>query len=144
MRHLDDPRELVGRIGAAGLDVGPGTGASPHPRHAELWDGAEWHDVCLGDAETGVSDARLLQDRVIAPLLGIQDPARDERLCCLPAMGDARELEEAVGAGAVGMRLAPARMDDILAMAASGTLMPPKTTWFEPKPLPGLFAHVLP
>lgn len=144
VRQVDDPRGLVGLIGAAGLDVRPGTGASPRPRHVELWDGAEWHDVCLGDAETRVSDARLLQDRVIAPMLGIHDPTRDKRLLCLPAMGDAHELEEAVGAGAVGMRLAPARMDDIFAMAASGALMPPKTTWFEPKPLPGLFAHVLP
>jgi uncharacterized protein (DUF1015 family) len=90
-------------------------------------------------------DVSLLQDNLIEPILGIVDPRRDERI---DFVGGIRGLEAlsgrvATGEMAVAFSLYPTRMDDLMAVADAGEIMPPKSTWFEPKLADGLVSHVL-
>ncbi len=132
---------LAEKFLALGLSAAPSTGDAPAPRHAKLWDGRAWHDIALGDAPQLTSDSRLLQDKVLAPALGINDPTTDPRLSCLPACEDPRQLEQAATVDdAVALRLSPAKLQLVWDMANQAQLMPPKTTWFTPKPLLGIVA----
>ncbi len=90
-------------------------------------------------------DVSLLQDNLIAPILGIQDPRRDERIDFVGGIRGLAGLQERVDreANGVGFALYPTRMEDLMAVADSGEVMPPKSTWFEPKLADGLVSHVL-
>lgn len=89
-------------------------------------------------------DVSILQDQVIAPILGIDDPRRDKRIDFIGGIRGLGELERRVN---TDMKLAfsmyPTTMDDLFDIADSGAIMPPKSTWFEPKLLSGLFIHRL-
>ncbi len=138
---VTDRADLVEKLASHGLSVAPSTGDAPAPRHAKLWDGRAWHDIALGDAQRLTSDSRLLQDKVLAPALSINDPTTEPRLSCLPACEDPRQLEQAATVDdAVALRLSPAKLQLVWDMANQAQLMPPKTTWFTPKPLPGIVA----
>lgn len=90
-------------------------------------------------------DATLLQERVLRPILGIDDPRTDPRIEFIGGVRNAayvRELVEA-GAYATGIMLPSATMDQLMAVADAGRTMPPKSTWFEPKMRSGLLVHAL-
>ncbi len=131
---------LAEKILRTGLEVTPSNGAAPGARHAKLWDGTAWHDIDLGHAPQLTSDSRLLQDKIFSPVLGICDPTTDQCIVCLPACADPRELEAQAKNGKVVFRLCPQDLETVYQMASKAQLMPPKTTWFEPKPLPGIVA----
>ena len=88
-------------------------------------------------------DVALLQDRILSPLLGIGDPRTDSRIGFVGGSRGTEELEQRVAAGtaAVAFSLHPTSMDELLRVADAGEIMPPKSTWFEPKLRSGLFAH---
>lgn len=90
-------------------------------------------------------DVSLLQDHVIAPILGIDDPRRDKRIDFVGGIRGLAELERRVDSGemALAFALHPTRMDDLMAVADAGRVMPPKSTWFEPKLADGMASHVL-
>jgi uncharacterized protein (DUF1015 family) len=90
-------------------------------------------------------DVSLLQDRLLAPLLGIGDPRTDARIDFVGGIRGLLELEHRVrsGAAALAFSLHPTRMEQLMAVADAGKLMPPKSTWFEPKLADGLLTHVL-
>jgi uncharacterized protein (DUF1015 family) len=89
-------------------------------------------------------DVSLLQDRLLAPILGIGDPRTDPRIDFVGGIRGLKELEQRVqsGAAAVAFSLHPTRMEQLMAVADAGKLMPPKSTWFEPKLADGLLTHV--
>lgn len=90
-------------------------------------------------------DVSLLQNNLIAPVLGIADPRRDKRIDFVGGIRGLPELEKRVGSGemAAAFALFPTRMEDLMAVADAGEVMPPKSTWFEPKLADGLVSHVL-
>jgi uncharacterized protein (DUF1015 family) len=90
-------------------------------------------------------DVSLLQDNLIAPILGIADPRRDKRIDFVGGIRGVAELEARVNSGemALAFSLHPTRMDQLMAVADAGQVMPPKSTWFEPKLADGLVSHVL-
>jgi uncharacterized protein (DUF1015 family) len=90
-------------------------------------------------------DVSLLQDRLLAPLLGIGDPRTDTRIGFVGGVRGLDELERRVASGdaAAAFALHPTRMEQLMAVADAGRLMPPKSTWFEPKLADGLLSHVL-
>jgi uncharacterized protein (DUF1015 family) len=90
-------------------------------------------------------DVSLLADRVLAPLLGIYDPRRDQRIDFVGGIRGLGELERRVDSGdmQVAFSMYPTRMEDLMAVADAGEVMPPKSTWFEPKLADGLVSHVL-
>jgi uncharacterized protein (DUF1015 family) len=90
-------------------------------------------------------DVSLLQDWLLAPVLGIGDPRTDSRIDFVGGIRGLAELEKRVdsGSAAVAFALHPTRMEQLMAVADAGKLMPPKSTWFEPKLADGLLSHVL-
>ncbi|MGA7951469.1 MAG: DUF1015 family protein, partial [Thiobacillaceae bacterium] len=90
-------------------------------------------------------DVSLLQNNVIAPILGIQDPRRDKRIDFVGGIRGLGELEQRVNSGkmALAFSLHPTRMEDLMAVADAGEVMPPKSTWFEPKLADGMVSHLL-
>lgn len=95
-------------------------------------------------------DVSILQEKMLAPILGIGDPRTDERIEFVGGIRGLRELERKVnridarGDGpAVAFAMFPTSIDELLNVADAGRLMPPKSTWFEPKLRSGLFAHLI-
>ena len=90
-------------------------------------------------------DVSLLSAHVLDPLLGIADLRRDKRIDFVGGIRGLAELEKRVDSGemAVAFALHPTRMDQLMAVADSNNVMPPKSTWFEPKLADGLVSHVL-
>jgi uncharacterized protein (DUF1015 family) len=90
-------------------------------------------------------DVSLLQNHLIAPLLGIADPRRDKRIDFVGGIRGLVELEKRVDSGemAVAFALFATSMEDLMAVADANEVMPPKSTWFEPKLADGLVSHVL-
>jgi uncharacterized protein (DUF1015 family) len=87
----------------------------------------------------------LLTRHVIAPILGIADQRRDKRIDFVGGGRGLKELERRVDSGemAVAFALYPTTMADLMAVADAGEIMPPKSTWFEPKLADGMVSHVL-
>ncbi len=90
-------------------------------------------------------DVSLLQDNVIQPVLGIEDPRRDKRIDFVGGIRGLEELEKRVNSGEmqVAFALYPTSLADLMAVADANQVMPPKSTWFEPKLADGLVSHVL-
>ncbi len=90
-------------------------------------------------------DVSILQNNILAPLLGIEDPRTSDRLDFVGGIRGQSELKSRVDEGgwAVAFALSPTRVQDMLEIADAGLIMPPKSTWFEPKLRSGLFVHRL-
>ncbi len=90
-------------------------------------------------------DVSLLANELIDPLLGISDPRRDERIDFVGGIRGLEGLEKRVDSGemAVAFALYPTSMEALMAVADAGEVMPPKSTWFEPKLADGLVSHLL-
>ncbi len=89
-------------------------------------------------------DVSILQKNVLTPLLGILDPRVDERIDFVGGIRGLAELEERVFNGMrVAFSMYPTSIEDLMAIADAGEVMPPKSTWFEPKLRSGLFVHTL-
>ena len=92
----------------------------------------------------GCLDVEILQRNVLTPLLGIQDPRRDKRIAFIGGIRGLGELEKRCKEDMkVAFALYPPSMQQLFDIADSGNVMPPKSTWFEPKLLSGLFIHDL-
>ena len=90
-------------------------------------------------------DVSVLSDRVLGPLLGIEDLRRDPRIDFVGGIRGLGELERRVRSGemAAAFALHPTQLSDLMAVADAGLMMPPKSTWFEPKLADGLVSHLL-
>ena len=111
----------------------------------------EWYRLALDPGTIDRSDpiasldVSLLQDRVLAPIFGIGDPRTDKRIDFVGGIRGTAELERRVQSGemAIAFSLHPTTLDQLIAVSDAGQVMPPKSTWFEPKPRSGLFVHAL-
>ena len=86
-----------------------------------------------------------LQEDLLRPVLGIQDPRTDRRIDFVGGIRGMAELERLVDSGAfrVAFALYPTTLEEMMRVADAGRVMPPKSTWFEPKLRSGLFVHRL-
>jgi uncharacterized protein (DUF1015 family) len=93
----------------------------------------------------GSLDVSLLQERVLGPILGIGDPRTDKRIDFVGGIRGPAELERRVRSGnmAFGVAMYPTTVEQLMAVSDAGGIMPPKSTWFEPKLRSGLFVHEL-
>ncbi|HEY3354008.1 MAG TPA: DUF1015 family protein [Polyangia bacterium] len=90
----------------------------------------------------GVLDVSILQRNALAPILGIEDPRTDKRIDFVGGIRGLGELEKRVAAGAaVAFAMYPTTIEQLMAIADAGQIMPPKSTWFEPKLRSGLVLH---
>lgn len=108
------------------------------------WYLLSWSDV---DADSPIDrlDVSVLQDRLLAPLLDIDDPRTNERIDFVGGIRGTDELEKRVDSGdwAVAFSVYPVTCDQLMDIADAGEIMPPKSTWFEPKLRSGLFIYTL-
>ncbi len=90
-------------------------------------------------------DVSILQDFVLAPILGIDDPRTNRRIGFIGGARGTEELEKVVdeGVAKLAFSLFPTTMDDLFAVSDMGEIMPPKSTWFEPKLKDGLLVHLI-
>ncbi len=109
-----------------------------------------WHTIRLrvpaGSTDIGSTlDVSLLQEQVLAPLLNISDPRTDKRIDFVGGIRGTGELERLVneGKGTVAFSFFPVGVDDLMRIADAGEIMPPKSTWFEPKLRDGLLIHLI-
>ena len=109
-----------------------------------------WYRVDLsgdGAASDPVSalDVSLLQDHVLGPFLNVTDVRTDPRIGFVGGIRGAATLERLVDSGraAVAFSMAAVTVAELLAIADTGEIMPPKSTWFEPKVRDGLLVHLL-
>ena len=88
-------------------------------------------------------DVSLLQDRVLGPVLRVGDPRTDKRIDFVGGIRGTAELERRVRSGemVIAFSLYPTTVEQLMAVADTGEIMPPKSTWFEPKLRSGLFVH---
>jgi uncharacterized protein (DUF1015 family) len=88
-------------------------------------------------------DCSICQDQILAPIFGIADPRRDKDVDFVGGIRGARELEKRVDQGgwSMALHLFPTRVEQVMAVSDAGLIMPPKSTWFEPKLRSGLFVH---
>jgi uncharacterized protein (DUF1015 family) len=90
-------------------------------------------------------DVWLLQNQLLSPVLGIQDPTTDKRIKFIGGIRGGAELERLVNSGDfdVAFSMYPPALKDLMDISDAGQIMPPKSTWFEPKLLSGIFVHLL-
>jgi uncharacterized protein (DUF1015 family) len=109
-----------------------------------------WYTIELGEAAptaaaTDRLDVSRLQNLLLHPLLGIEDPRSSTRIDFVGGLRGPGELERAVQSGraAVAFSMYPVSVDDLMSIADAGGIMPPKSTWFEPKLRDGLLSHLI-
>ena len=89
-------------------------------------------------------DVSILQNNLLAPILGIGDPRTDRRIDFIGGIRGLFELERRADSDMkVAFAMCPTSTDELMAIADEGKIMPPKSTWFEPKLLSGIFIHEL-
>jgi len=126
--------------------------ASPEPKtrgHWSMYLDGEWYGLQLAPDATfplgtvAHLDVTILQDRLLAPILGIHDVRTDKRIDFVGGLRGTRELERLVNEGkaAVAFSLFPTTVEELLRVSDAGEIMPPKSTWFEPKLRDGLLIH---
>ena len=138
--------ELVAALEGAGLSVGPRreTAVEPTARgRLGMYAYGAWRELALTgerpDDPVASLDVSLLQDRVLGPVLGVGDPREDRRVSFVGRTAGTAELERRAGEEGVAFTLFPTSVAELMDVADAGLLMPPKSTWFEPKLMSGLF-----
>jgi uncharacterized protein (DUF1015 family) len=149
--HGLEKSALVARLGAAfTVEESPARVQPARPGEFGMYLAGQWYRLTIKPAlvpqdPVASLDVSLLSDHALAPLLGIADLRRDKRIDFVGGIRGLAELEKRVDSGemAVAFALHPTRMDQLMAVADSNNVMPPKSTWFEPKLADGLVSHVL-
>ena len=132
------------------FEVQPGP-ASPAKRgDIAMYFGGAWHTLrprVMADRSDAIGslDVSVLQDRLLVPILGIEDIRTDKRIDFVEGARGTAELERLVKSGkaAVAFSLYPVSVAELMAVADAGAIMPPKSTWFEPKLRDGLLINVI-
>ena len=146
------PEALLERLRAT-LDLEPvesGAAAAPQgPKQFGVYLGGQWYRASARqgsfDAKDPVAslDCSICQDQILGPIFGVQDPRRDKHVDFVGGIRGIAELTRRVDSGdfTVALHLYPTQIEELFAVSDAGLLMPPKSTWFEPKLRSGLFVH---
>jgi uncharacterized protein (DUF1015 family) len=129
----------------------PGAATPTRKHELGLYFGGQWHTLQFRQRLTAATEAfetldvTLLQKHVLEPLFGIADPRTSKRINFVGGIRGTAELEKLVNSGEYGcaFSLFPTRIEDLMAIADSGGIMPPKSTWFEPKLRDAMFCHLI-
>jgi uncharacterized protein (DUF1015 family) len=145
------PKELPEVLSVA-FAIDPHSTARPiQPHEVGLYAGGRWLKLVFRQRylearnPAELLDAALLQKHVLDPIFGIADPRTSDRIAFVGGIRGAAELEKLVDSGqyACAFAMFPPATEDMMAIADAGQMMPPKSTWFEPKLRDGMFCHVI-
>jgi uncharacterized protein (DUF1015 family) len=143
------PEDFLARVREV-FTVTENAAASPKERGQwSMYLEGRWYGLALPDSASRPEavveslDVSILQDRLLDPILGIKDIRTDKRIDFVGGIRGTNELEKLVNEGkaAVAFSLYPTTIDDLLKVSDAGEIMPPKSTWFEPKLRDGLLIH---
>jgi uncharacterized protein (DUF1015 family) len=144
------PESLIGAIRASEIVVKPGHATPDRPGKVSMFLAGHWYLIELPVAERGATrsdslDVEILQRRILEPFLGVGDPRTDKRIDFVGGIRGTDELEQLVRSqrAAVAFSLFPVSLDDLMVISDEGGIMPPKSTWFEPKLRDGLLTHLI-
>jgi uncharacterized protein (DUF1015 family) len=148
---MDAPSILAGAAGRFAVEPSEGPVTPAAPGRFGLYLAGRWYRLAAPDElREGADpvdqlDVALLQREILGPVLGIGDPRRDPRIGFVGGVRPLSELEDAVDRGGwtAAISMHPTTVEDLIGVADAGGIMPPKSTWFEPKLLDGLVNHVL-
>jgi len=142
-----DREAFLGEVGRA-FSIQPNGSATPgRPGEIRMYLNGTWFNLSWQpptDADPiSQLDVTGLQDRLLAPILGIDDPRTSKRIDFIGGIRGTDELVRLVDSGkaAVAFSMYPTTVEQLMAIADAGQIMPPKSTWFEPKLRSGLFIH---
>ena len=143
------PETLLADLRAR-FHVSDGDPAPGRSGQVSMFLGGRWYSIVLPKPAPGVSradalDVEVLQREILTPLLDVGDPRMDKRIDFVGGIRGTAELERLVTSGraAVAFSLHPVGLDDLMTIADAGGIMPPKSTWFEPKLRDGVLTHVI-
>jgi len=145
------PEQLLQQLDGIFVIQSPGK-PSPARRHElGLYLANTWHTLTFRPHFAATRDplekldVALLQKHVLAPLLGIDDPRTSQRISFVGGIRGTAELESLVNRGdyACAFSMYPTGVEELMAIADGGGIMPPKSTWFEPKLRDGMFSHLI-
>lgn len=143
---------FMGKVGESFVVTawkGEGPCRPPQKHSFGMYISGKWYllaakDGSYGDDPVSRLDVSILQNNLLTPILGIGDPRTDKRIDFVGGIRGLGELEKRVDEGAaVAFAMFPTSIEDLMAIADAGLIMPPKSTWFEPKLLSGIFVHEL-
>jgi uncharacterized protein (DUF1015 family) len=147
------PEELLNRLGKSFIIDDKGTKIyKPSALHNfSMYLGGKWYSLTAREGTyddndpIGILDVTILTSQILGPILDIQDLRRSKRIDFIGGIRGLGELKKRVDSGdmKVAFALYPVSMKQLIAIADSGNIMPPKTTWFEPKLRSGLVIHLL-
>ncbi|QXE90838.1 DUF1015 family protein [Geomonas subterranea] len=144
--------EFMARVGER-FEVTPVSSAlSPGERHHfGMYLGGKWYELTPREDSfpendpVASMDVSILQDNLLSPVLGVRNPRTDQRIHFVGGIRGVEELERVVNSGEymVAFSLFPTSIEELMSLADEDKIMPPKSTWFEPKLRSGLFIHML-
>jgi uncharacterized protein (DUF1015 family) len=144
------PRQFLAAVAERFVVTTPGPSAPPESGHVSMYLDGQWHLITpthRPDAADPIAslDVSVLQDALLAPLLRIADVRTDKRIDFVGGARGTAALEHLVDSGRfeVAFSLYPVSVDDLMAVSDAGAIMPPKSTWFEPKLRDGLLIHLI-
>ena len=137
------PYEFMSRV-SENFTIGRGGARSCRMYFNGSWTDLSW-DLPAGAGVVDSLDVSYLQDMLLAPVLGVGDPRTDPRISFMGGIRGDAELAAKVDSGenAVAFAMNPVTVGEMMAIADAGAIMPPKSTWFEPKLRSGLFVHAV-
>ena len=136
---------------AVPVETVPGEGYAPRAKHEfGMYLDGRWYSITArpGTFSAGHPieslDCAILQANLLGPILGIEDPRTSDRIDFVGGIRGLGELERRCASEmTLAFSLYPVTMDDLFRVADAGEIMPPKSTWFEPKLRSGLFVHTI-
>jgi uncharacterized protein (DUF1015 family) len=145
------PDALLQKLSAV-FDLSPATSPKPARKHElALFLGGQWSKLVFKAQFTSVADpierldVTILQKQILAPVFGIDDPRTSKRINFVGGIRGTAELEKLVNSGeyACAFSMFPTSIEDLMSIADAGGIMPPKSTWFEPKLRDAMFCHMI-
>ncbi len=144
------PEQFLAEVGERFTVTSAKQGRPEHVHRFGMFLGGQWYGLGARAGTFPASDpvrsldAAILQENLLAPVLGVADPRTDKRIDFVGGIRGLGELERRVNQGwAVAFSLHPVSLDQLMAVADAGQVMPPKSTWFEPKLRSGLLVRTL-
>ena len=146
----ETPESLIAAIRASEIVVSPGSAVPGRAGVVSMFAGGRWYTIELPPSPAGAPrsetlDVDVLQRRILEPFLKVGDPRTDKRIDFVGGIRGTDELERLVRShrAAVAFSLYPVSIGDLMEIADAGGIMPPKSTWFEPKLRDGLLTHLI-
>ena len=145
------PPELLKKLEETFNIIRMGTATPTRKHELGLFLNKRWHTLTFKSKLTAVNDpiekldVTLLQKNVLAPIFGIDDPRTSKKINFVGGIRGTAELEKLVNSGeyACAFSMFPTSIEDLMSIADAGGIMPPKSTWFEPKLRDAMFCHML-